>query len=385
MSNDHDTENGRAHVKLGLVGPRGVGKTSLVTALIAVGTKSLGGTPVSLEANPRSKARIDKFEAKLRGSLRVGDFESPALEPSKDLDSLEFDLSVDRDPSVGVGFDILDFPGGWLGQDNPPAGYEELLNHIDQSAILLVPIDATYLIEARLPWVKRGLDAALQATTVERLVRNWATSRNREDNRLEPAALFLVPVKCESYLTDNGGNRDRADELYARVLDVYGEAIQAARDETPDTELDVWYCPVDTLGDVELERGEWTEDTDGLPAFRGWFKLRGSRGLSRRGASDLMTRISSYMVDSSRRLEEPAAEAARKAAEKKAAKANKDRGFFGNIFVHLNGKRRRLRKEAKVSNKQAKLQLQRLDHVMDALEKLATQPSENRIKRVGDL
>lgn len=375
----------RAHIKIGLVGPRGVGKTSLVTAMIKAGKKSLSGTPVSLAPNARSQTRIDRFAGSLRGSINVGEFDAPALEPTKDLDNLEFDLTIDRDPSIGIGFDILDFPGGWLTLTDKPTRYEEFRRHLDQSAVLIVPIDATYVMEAKESWVRRGLPGAMRVEEVQELVREWAKSRNRPGNREEPAVLMIVPVKCESYFDDNGGRSDRSDALRSQVMHDFNEVIAAAREEAVEARLEVDYCPVDTLGCVDLETGNWTLDSDQLPAFVGHFKLRSGAQLSYRGAAELMYVIASHLVGASERLEKPEADGARRRAEKAARKATEDRGFIGNIWWAINGTRRDLEAKAAKKDRVAALKLERLEHITNALTRLSHGPSEGRLRKVGDV
>ncbi len=309
---NHD-DNGKAHVKVGLVGPRGVGKTSLVAALIDSGKEMLSGLPVTLEANKRSEQRIDRFNNKLRSSLLVEDFVAPQLQPTETLDSLEFDLTVDRDDTIGVGFDILDFPGGWLDAGEKPPLFEDFLRHVRQSPILLVPIDATYLIESRGAVangraVKGDLHEALQIAQVGRIVRQWAIDRNVVNTDVkakEPAVLVLVPVKCETYFADNGGQQDKSATLYDDTIRYYGEMIRAARAETPNTRLDVYYCPVDTIGAVELKSGTWSFSDSGIPQFKATFKKRPGQELRRRGAGDrasVQKQLSGWAVADEREL-----------------------------------------------------------------------------------
>ncbi len=378
-------DNGdRAHIKIGLVGPRGVGKTSLVTALIASGTESLHGSPVTLAPNARSAKRIHTFNDTLESSLLVEDFEAPDLKPTESLDSLEFDLTIDDDPTIGIGFDILDFPGGWIGREPKPERYEEFTRHIKQSPILLIPIDATYLMEAKEPWVRKKLYRALQRSEIRSIVVDWATRRNEQPE--EPAVLVLVPVKCESYFSDNGGNRDRSRQLHKTVMDVYGDVIQQARDETTKVELDVHYCPVDTLGCVRLVKGIWAEDSDGVPQFRAQFTLQGGRPkLNRLGAGDLLGAITKYLVTTKKTLEDEDAQKAQAKAERDSERATEDRGFLGNLWWGIIGRRRELERQADKSIKEAAERLNRLELVVKALDEISEAPSEGRLKEVGDL
>lgn len=383
MSNSNESPN-RAHVKIGMVGPRGVGKTSLVTALIASGKESLRGSPVTLAPSARSAKRIHNFNDTLESSLLVEDFEAPDLKPTETLDSLEFDLTIDEDPTIGIGFDILDFPGGWIGREDKPERFKEFTLHVKQSPILLLPIDATYLMEAREPWVRKKLKNSLQMSEVKSIVTDWAKKRNQSPD--EPAVLVLVPVKCESYFSDNGGTRDRSRELRKIVYEIYGDVVKEARDEALQVNLDVLYCPVDTLGCVRLVKGVWAADAEGIPQFRGQFTLQnGKKELRRLGAGDLMQAITSYMVSTTERLERPGAEEAQRTAERDSELAHEDRGFLGNIWWGIIGRRRRLEQQAERSNQEATLRLERLELVVKALHKLSEAPSERRMKEVGDL
>ena len=203
--------------KVGLIGPTKVGKTSLVTSLLTDGQRLFERTPVTFTAaNAPTRSKIANHRNELNGSLLAKEFNPGAL--SSNEDSFMFQLLVDPGvPDAGIMLELLDFPGGWLDDSRRPpeaeARWQKCLEHIKQSSVLLVPIDATILMGAQTKAELRALPSILAIATVAEVVRAWATERAVRSG--EPALLLLCPVKCESYFADNGGpprRRIRPDE-----------------------------------------------------------------------------------------------------------------------------------------------------------------------------
>ena len=75
---------------------------------------------------------------------------------------------------------------------------------------MVIPVDATVLMEAYLPAHRRQWPRLLGLEAVQDAAIEWAKRRNEAKG--EPALLVLAPVKCESYFVDNGGTgKDRSD------------------------------------------------------------------------------------------------------------------------------------------------------------------------------
>ena len=255
MANDTD-----ATFKIGLLGPSRVGKTSLVTALLAESRNLLAGSGVAMSPVGRpTEAKLVQNRQDLEGEILSGEFSSVSLRST--MEPFTFKLSLDPGvPGSEINIELLDFPGGWLEVGNRPAeasgDWESCRSFITQSTILLIPVDAALLMEATEAKHWQTVSRLLTIAAMESVARDWAINRKRRDR--EPALVAFCPVKCESYFSDNGGFFNKKAELERRFRETYASVIKAVRDEAPLAAM--MYVPVDTLGCVEIIDGKWQLD-----------------------------------------------------------------------------------------------------------------------------
>lgn len=302
-----------APFRISLLGPSGVGKTSLVTAMLAESQKILAGSgaamrPVGLETSDaiaRNQFQLDEY-------LLAGEFTAADFRHSGTRDSFIFTLGFDlRTPGSGISIELFDFPGGWLSARRTREDYgplwHEARDFIVSSTILLVPVDATMLMEARTLEQRDAVRRLLAIEDVAEITREWATARREQS--AEPALAVFCPLKCESYFADNGGTRDRSAPLRRKVEEVYHDVISAIGETAP--KASVLYAPIDTLGCVELVDADWiSDDLSGLE-LRARYRIRGSEPkISRAGAGDLVRVLCRHLAQGAEALEKSGREAA---------------------------------------------------------------------------
>ena len=309
----------RFDYKIGIIGPTRVGKTSLITAILEDAQKLLAGTPVTMEAVGTTKARIKQHKDELRGSLMAGHFDPGHLAGTQEPFVFELALGVDRH---ALRFAILDYPGAWL-DSTARTGREEQRWQAEcepwlkGASVLLVPIDAAVAMESTLKAELVAAQRALQITEAEEVARRWAKARKASGER---GLLVLAPLKCESYFADNGGIKNRSEELYARVRELYGYLVEAVRQEAGPL-VDVQYHPIDTFGCVEVKRAEWTFAPAGGPVFHAEYLVRPPSKVSPRGADGILVALCRHLVGE---------------------QATRNHGLLGNLWRWLTGERRRL-------------------------------------------
>ena len=321
-------EDGNIEFKVAILGPRRVGKTSLITALLSESQKLLAGTPVSIAPVGTTEARIAQHKNDLRGSLLAGEFHPGALGGTQSPFTFTLAMTVNK---TGISWAILDYPGGWLdartrGSEND-AEWERCRTWIADSSVLLLPVDASVLMEATLKREKITAQHLLQVGQTEELAREWAKGRAVAK---QPGLMILAPVKCESYFNDNGGLRNDSEELYRRVVQTYKPVVDAVRQEMAGTMgLSVQYHPVDTFGCVELEAAEWRPvETNGSGGdsspllFSATYIVRPPGQPNPRGAGGILISICRQIVE---------------------AQSGKGRGFLAELWAWLTGSKRRLR------------------------------------------
>ena len=319
-------EEGNIEFKVAIVGPRRVGKTSLITALLSESQKLLAGTPVSIAPVGTTEARIAQHKNDLRGSLLAGEFHPGALGGTQAPFTFTLAMTVNK---ASISWAILDYPGGWLdartrGSEND-AEWERCKKWVADSSVLLLPIDASVLMEATLKREKITAQHLLQIGQTEELAREWAKGRAVAR---QPGLMVLAPVKCESYFNDNGGLIDKNEELYRRVVQAYKPVIDAVRQEMAGTTgLSIQYHPVDTFGCVELQMAEWQPPT-GTPSdsspllYSATYIVRPTGQPTPKGAGGILIAICRQIVE---------------------AQSGKGRGYLAELWAWLTGSKRRLR------------------------------------------
>jgi GTPase SAR1 family protein len=374
------TETTDATFKIGLLGPSRVGKTSLVTALLAQTHDLLGESGVTINwADRGTESKLVQNKQDLEGDLLAGSFSPASL--GSTMEPFTFRLKLDPGvPGSEIGIELLDFPGGWLAEKTRPASaaadWIASRQFITQSTALLIPVDAALLMEASLGVHWRGVSSMLTIAAVESVARDWATERKRREP--EPALLVFCPVKCESYFTDNGGIKNRSAELERRFHDTYGAVIRAVRQAAPLATL--LYAPVDTLGCVELVDAEWPEPEAGQVSFSATYRIREPKIVSRVGVDDVMRAICKQLVEGRRLLDVRQSEILDEQAAIARGHAELDEGFFRNLWLIISRERKAREEAARIATEEARDNARRVAALDSVLKQIAAGKFGPRVK-----
>ena len=280
-----------------LVGPKGVGKTSLMTTLADGGTALLGGTRVILEYDEPTTELIRACRASLDGALAAEQFRIGAMRPSVEL--TEFRYAVNPRISGAGRFrfplTVLDMPGGWFGPSGIPANMarsrEIFEDFLGRASTLLVPIDATVLMEAaRLQRYTAALPTVLGIQDVVSAVERWAKDRLRLDAGApaRPATVVLCPVKCETYLHPRSGESDAEAQRLRELVEVfYGAPLRELMETQHLVQGRILYGPVETIGPVRLKRADWVVQNEVLECRPSYAKVERATRRVPRGGEEL--------------------------------------------------------------------------------------------------
>jgi len=271
-----------------LLGPTGVGKTSLVSTLYQAIEQFYAGKPVQVVA-----ADIATEEALIENNeMMTAELEQGRFEPSSELATTEpvtYKLRIEmvkRPGELDLALTFLDFPGGWINDGNPEhkEAYQQALAN---SSAVILPIDAVALMETPTD-LARWRNKYLQRERIKTFVEHWAKHRAAAEHK-DPALLILAPVKCESYFSDNGGEEDRSEELRNKVYEVYRDVIDAYRNEYGRGN-EVLYAPVDTIGCIQLEKVDFP-DVDGTTRLADRYRVHGAPQRRIYGAEPILAHI----------------------------------------------------------------------------------------------
>jgi hypothetical protein len=375
--------NGEVY-NIGVVGPTAVGKTTLITAILTDCQRQLYGRGIKMTAIGAATARqIAENGRALNESLAAGRFDPGSLHGTTE----PFTFQLMLDPGVQgceIRLALLDYPGAWLDPavleragPGAEAEWAKCQRFIDQSTILLVPVDAAVLMEATLASQKGAVPSILDTFQVQQVAMSWAQERNRRPE--EPALLLFCPLKCESYFADNGGHRDQSHELQTRIRAMYRDVIDTVRGEAGDG-VQIYCCPIDTIGCVSLIGAEWIPVTSG-PAkylFKAHYRVRNPRVRSVKGVDDLFGLVCGHLAEADRRTQEILRDekkhdelVARKAAQWKD-------GFFQNVWFVVSGERdQRIAAQNRIF-KEVGEAVERVERLKSVVRELAARPPSPR-------
>jgi hypothetical protein len=333
--------------KVAVVGPTGAGKTTLLASLFTDTQNRLAGTSLTVKMDGPTQVRVDKHSKKLGEAVALEVFNPGALDGTQAIDHFHFSLRSLGDAQLEIPFDILDYPGGWLDLetrvragvgDERWAGCE---THIENSIMLLIPIDAAVLMEAQSPTQRAAARHWLGIHEVVEMARAWARFRNLPDHRDEPAVAVLAPIKCEKYLDPARGTGTDAAALRERVRTVYAELLEALGKEFSDRSVRVIYAPIETYGCVRLVDSEWVaEEGTHHPKFLGSYRFTvNPPKMKIRGTDAIMRELCVGVLDGQRRMK-AALEAAERGNQQNLLKlVAAQRGFWGALSYRMSGRR----------------------------------------------
>lgn len=361
-------------MKVGLVGPSSIGKTSILTALIQEARAALIGTAVSVEPEDDTTARVDDLLRKLRLHIHARHFNlDRGIQGSDNFTTFNLSVLAPGNHGDRLALSLLDYPGSWLTHP-PDREKSEAVNQVKaflrDSDVLLVPTDATLVMQWQTPAHRAAASERLSIESVERVIDGWAKAR-KNDGR--PGAVVVVPVRAEKYLADNGGARDDGAQLEARVLELYGHVLKSAHGEN--SSLEMLYCPIDTMGCVELGRLKWG------PPLEQQFVVRGKNPtLSPRGGGDVFALLVKRYLDALAALRAREAAKAAGAAKDAVKQAQKEYGFFKDLWYEVTGDRDKWKAQASTLTEESRHRAAHLAELGLTLDRVSKLRPSGRIK-----
>ncbi len=258
-------------INVAMIAPTGAGKTSLLSTIVKYIKDNLNvadGFGIS-PCNRRDEVVLNTFNTELRAKIEAEDFkfESGFLPGTTISRKFEFEITLisQAETEVKQKFVIMDIPGAWLEPDQRTnvTGWDEFKQHLYNSRIIWIPVEATVLMEVNQNSAReKGLSSRISCRDeIENLVKEWAQFRQKDGL---PASANFVITKCETYHSkDDSKNKVKADQCKELFSKYYGEAIEQIRKECPRVEIS--YVPVETVGCVKCIDSDWKSDEGKRP------------------------------------------------------------------------------------------------------------------------
>ncbi len=236
-------------IKVCMMGPRAVGKTSILTAIFNEAVDSIATTSLKMEAIGDTKSVLTEKQRELNRVFKdrqnILDRPNPGIAASSTVTTFDFAFGVvGKEPRIDL--KIKDFPGEYVETD--PITVKEF---IKESNAVMIAIDSPHIIES---------DGAY--AEVKNKINK--VSSFFKDSVSSPILVLLVPLKCEKYYIEN-----RMDELKERVKDAYAELIEFIKSSHEESVCAI--TPILTLGDVAFDSFTYVDNKvklaiDGCPA-----------------------------------------------------------------------------------------------------------------------
>ncbi len=219
---------------IAMLGARGVGKTSLLTAMYDQFEGTVEKLGLQFTPDQTSAAILGERLGELKALL--DDFEATGgIEGDAEPRDFIFDLGrAGAKPSLRLKFQ--DFPGGFLRQDASPQDKDFVKNLLEESVAILVVIDAPALMEQKGQWH--------ESINRPRQIKNLF-EQSFQDMK-SPRLVIFAPVKCEKYMRNADG------WLLRKVREGYEDLLNYFQSELLKDRIVSVVTPVQTVGTVVL-------------------------------------------------------------------------------------------------------------------------------------
>lgn len=220
-------------IKATMMGPRGVGKTSVMASIFGETRDNVAGTGLFFRPSHECSGGLYNKRLSLMNIFdkRINITDVPqagVIAASNDVTSFSFEMGRSgRTKSIDI--EIKDFPGEFL-ISRP----DEVSNYIAESHIVIVAIDSPYLMEddGRYNEEKNNVKGVTDFFT-------------RHPESIQNRLILLVPLKCERYFHDG-----KIDVLKSKIESTYSALTKFCKESN----IACAIAPIQTLGGVEFDK-----------------------------------------------------------------------------------------------------------------------------------
>lgn len=225
-------------VQVTMLGARGVGKTSLLTAMYQQFDNTIGTTNLQLIPDLESAAILSERLAELKSLLDF--FESTTGQGiASSQKERAFQFGVGRQgkaPSLELRF--VDYPGEYHSAAAPSPDRERALRLVRESRVVLLAIDTPALMEEEGRWNEM----------INRTQQITGLFRQAYQDLREPRLVIFAPVKCEKYVN----NPQCAVMLRERLKQEYQSLLRLLGSEALTDKVVAVITPIQTVGSVKF-------------------------------------------------------------------------------------------------------------------------------------
>lgn len=219
-------------LKVCMMGPRAVGKTSILTAIFSDSEQSLSAD-TNLQfcpVGPTADQLIERrrlFNAIFHDKVQITDEPASGQTATPDVTPFDFKFGLKGAVTANlIDVSIKDFPGEYV--SSRPNDVQEFIN---ESTAIFIAVDTPYLME-------HGGKYAEGRNQIKKIT-EFMKSASLSEERL----VLIVPLKCERYFYDK-----RMPEVLSKIKEYYSDLIKYLSDSL---KICCAVTPILTLGGVE--------------------------------------------------------------------------------------------------------------------------------------
>lgn len=223
-----------ATMKACMMGPRAVGKTTILTSIFHNTSESISQTKLKFVPDADTLARMNlcrnELESIFESGTSVTDRPSAGIASTSSVNLFHYEFGL-KGKQTAIDLEIKDFPGEFI---NGGLHTGEVDTFIAESNAVIIAIDTPHLMEED----GRFNEAKNMCSTI---CDYFKKNMEGDDEKL----ILLVPLKCEKYYYEK-----RMDEVNAKVKDAYRDLIDF-HPSVPQVACAI--TPILTIGGVEFD------------------------------------------------------------------------------------------------------------------------------------
>lgn len=224
----------KAQMQVCMMGPRAVGKTTVLTAVFAETQDSIASTKLKMGAGDITETTLQEKKNQLTGMFDRKEQPQPGIAASPEEQVFDFEFGIfGKDSRIKL--NIKDFPGEYVKKEP-----QKVIDYIQESSAIFIAIDTPYLMEENGRYAKRN--------EIEEIT-NFFLKATEE--LIGEKLVLLVPLKCEKYYFEK-----RMEEVKEVVKTQYKKLI----DHLSTKNVLCAITPILTVGGIEFDKFVSSDD-----------------------------------------------------------------------------------------------------------------------------
>lgn len=246
-----------------MMGPRGVGKTTILTSIFKDSSKILSDSnlyfsPVgtTYDLLKEGQNQLVEIFSSYKGEKSTP---LPGINATTEVTDFDFNMGLcntgNKKNKSSVDVHITDFPGEFVEKDHPE--HDKVIEMIKNSCVIMIAVDSVYLME------EEGIYNELKNKS-KYICDKFIEIFSQLDPKSRKLIMF-VPLKCERYVVDQ-----RINEVSSAIVKAYKPLIDEMQKDVYRNRVGMFVTPIQTLGGVVFDKFESTDDDeiimeDGIP------------------------------------------------------------------------------------------------------------------------